>query len=66
MVPVGFGRGKAIEQLHGLTSELVRGLARAEELRRRGSTARVSSSAWIWAAAAFRALGVGNWQKNEG
>jgi len=44
VVPVGFGRGKAVEQLHWLTAELARGLARAEELRRRGSTARVSSS----------------------
>ena len=39
VVPVGFGRGKAVEQLHWLTAELARGLARAEELRRRGSTA---------------------------
>ena len=33
VVPVEFGRGKAVEQLHWLTAELARGLARAEELR---------------------------------
>ena len=30
-----------------------------------GATERVSSSAWIWAAAAFRGVGVGKKQKDE-
>ena len=66
VVPVGFGRGKAVEQLHGLTAELARGLARAEKLRRRGSTARVSSPAFCGAAAAFRGVWAGKEREGEG
>jgi len=42
-VPVRLGRGEGAQELREVTAELARRSARAEELRRRGSTARVSS-----------------------
>jgi hypothetical protein len=43
VVPVGFGRGKAVEKLHGLTVELTRGSARADRVCSGGSAAASSS-----------------------
>ena len=66
VVPVGIGRREAVGKLRGDEAKLLAGSVGVEQVWNGGATARVSSSAWIWAAAAFRALGVGNWQKNEG
>ena len=49
--PVKFGRGEVVWELRGLTAELARVSARAEELRRGGFDGGVELAGVLWMAA---------------
>ena len=53
-------------ELREVEAKLMEGSARAEGLRRGGSTVSLCSPAFKWMAAAFWGLGTGKRQKNEG
>ena len=64
--PVANGRREAAKKMREGEAELAVGLARAERLWRRGSTAGLSSPAFKWMAAAFWGLRLRKWRKSEG
>jgi len=65
--PVRFGQGEVVWELRGLTAELARVSARAEELRRGGFDGGVELAGVLWmAAVAFCELGVESEREEEG
>ena len=65
--PVRVGRGEVVWELRGLTAELARVSARAEELRRGGFDGGVELAGVLWmAAVAFCELGAESEREEEG